>query len=213
MFGSVLCFHTWGSFHTRFLRFSSCASGNDRVGGCRSDDLQPTHGVASPQSAVSPMRSRIDALLRSTAPSGRREKAGLLLVLQSIAFTLDHERVAVMQQTIENGGREDLVPEDGAPLRHDLVRGDEQTPAFVPTRDQLEEQMRAAAFERQVPELVDNQQLRLAVKQQALSQLALGFGFGQGREQSGGAREEDGVPGFDDGPPERDGEMRFSDTG
>jgi hypothetical protein len=28
---------------------------------------------------------------------------------------LDHQRVAVMQQAIENGGREDFVTEDAAP--------------------------------------------------------------------------------------------------
>ena len=53
----------------------------------------------------------------------------------------------------------------------------------------------------------------LRVKHQALAQLPVGFGFGQRRQERRGAREEDGVAGFDDGAPERDREMRFADAG
>ena len=53
----------------------------------------------------------------------------------------------------------------------------------------------------------------LRVKHQAVAQLPVGFGFGQRRQERGGAREEDGVAGFDDGAAERDREMRFADAG
>ena len=69
-----------------------------------------------------------------------------------------------MQQPVEDRGGEDLVAEDGAPLRDDLVGGDQQAAAFVPAGDELEKEMGAAPLKRQVAELVDDQQLRLACK-------------------------------------------------
>src|ERR1700730_16791790 len=87
-----------------------------------------------------------------------------------------------MEQAVEDRGGEDVVTEDRAPLRHDLVRGDQQAAAFVPTGDELEKEMRAASFKGQVAKLVDDQQLRLRVEHQAVAQLSIGFGFGQGRQ-------------------------------
>jgi hypothetical protein len=83
-----------------------------------------------------------------------------------------------MQKPVEDRGGEDLVAEDGAPLRHDLVRGEEQAAPFVPAGDELEKEMGAAPFKGEIPELVDDQQFRLAVKHQALGELAVGLGFG-----------------------------------
>ena len=53
----------------------------------------------------------------------------------------------------------------------------------------------------------------LRVEHQAVGELAVGLGFGQRREQRGGAGEEHGVAGFDDGAAERDREMRLADAG
>ena len=117
-----------------------------------------------------------------------------------------------MEQAVENRGRQDVVAEDGAPLRHDLIRGDQQTATLVPTRHKLEKEMGAAAFKRQVSELVDDQQLRLAVKQQALGELAFALGFHERGEQGRRAREEHRVAGFDDGTAECDREMGLADA-
>src|SRR5215204_4688252 len=73
--------------------------------------------------------------------------------------------------------------------------------------------MRAPPFERQVPELVDHQQLGFAVEQQPIGELAFGLGFGEGGEQRGGTGEEHRVPGLDGGAAEGDREMRLADTG
>jgi hypothetical protein len=72
---------------------------------------------------------------RCVAPRSRlggwrpTKQARLLLLFQAIALTLDHQRVTVMEQAVENRGRQDVVAEDGAPLRHDLIGGDDQPPA------------------------------------------------------------------------------------
>jgi len=46
--------------------------------------------------------------------------------------------VAVVEQPVEDRSGQAVVAEDGAPLRHDLVGGDEQAAAFVPPCDELE---------------------------------------------------------------------------
>src|SRR3954470_23266673 len=73
--------------------------------------------------------------------------------------------------------------------------------------------MGAAPLERQVAKLVDDQQLRLGVKNQPLAQLAIGFALRERGEERGGAGEEYRMTGFDDGATERDREMRFADAG
>ena len=90
----------------------------------------------------------------------------LFLLFQPIALALDHQGVAVMEQAIENGRGQDLVAEDRAPLRDDLIRRNQQAAAFVAAGDELEEEMRAAPLKRQIPELVDDQELRLAEEHQ-----------------------------------------------
>src|SRR5258705_10140501 len=117
-----------------------------------------------------------------------------------------------MQEPVEDRGGQDLVAEDGAPLRHHLVGRNEQTAALVAARDELKEEMRAAAFEGQIAELIDEEELRLTVKHQPIRELSVRFGFRERGQECGGTREEDGVPGLDDGAAECDREMRFADA-
>jgi len=91
---------------------------------------------------------------------GAAEQARFLLLFQSIAVALNYQRVTVVQQSIENRRREHLVAEDATSLRHELIRGDEQAAALVAGHE-LKEEMRAASLEREIPEVVDDQEFRL----------------------------------------------------
>src|SRR2546422_11657899 len=65
---------------------------------------------------------------------GRRAmqpKPGLALLPEPIALALDHEGVAVMQESIEDGGGDDVVAEDLTPLRHALIRRDQDRKSVV----------------------------------------------------------------------------------
>jgi hypothetical protein len=57
----------------------------------------------------------------------------------------------VVQDPVQDGRGDDGVAEDLVPLREAPVRGQDQSPFFVPPRDELEEQMRAVAVDRDVP--------------------------------------------------------------
>ena len=113
-----------------------------------------------------------------------------------------------MEEAIENGSGQDLVAEHGPPLGHNLIGRHQHAPALVPSRDELKEEMGTASLERQIPELVDDKKLRLAVEEQPIRKLPFRFGFGQRREQCRRAREQHRMAGFDDGPAEGDGEVR-----
>ncbi len=92
-------------------------------------------------------------------------KPGLALLPEPIALALDHEGVAVMQESIEDGGGDDVVAEDLTPLRHALIRRDQHRRFLVAMAHELKEEMGTLAFERHVAELVDDEQLRFAVEE------------------------------------------------
>jgi hypothetical protein len=64
-----------------------------------------------------------------------------------------------MQQAVEDRCGNDGVPEDLPPLAEALVGGQHDGTPLVPARDELEEEVRAVLVNRDVPDLVDDQQL------------------------------------------------------
>ena len=75
----------------------------------------------------------------------RSKQSRLFLLAQLVALTLDHERMTVMEQPVENRRGEDVVAEDGAPLRDELIGRDQQAGALVPTGDELKKEVGAAS--------------------------------------------------------------------
>jgi hypothetical protein len=72
--------------------------------------------------------------------------------------------------------------------------------------------MGTGSLEGEIAEFIDQQELRLAVKQEPVRELAFGFGFRQGSEQRRRAGEEHRVTGLDDRPAQRDREVRLADA-
>ena len=120
--------------------------------------------------------------------------------------------MGVVEQSVEDGRCEDLVAEDRAPLGDELVGGDEHAALLVAARDEPKEEMRAALLEGQVPELVEDEQLRLGLEAELLIQLTVGFGTRERAEQRRGALEEDAVARLDDRATKADREVRLSDA-
>ena len=85
--------------------------------------------------------------------------------------------MAVVQEAIKDGGGDHLVAEDLAPLRDHLVCREQDAAAFVATRDELEEEVRAALLEGQIAQLVDDEELRLGEEADLIGETALGFGL------------------------------------
>lgn len=104
---------------------------------------------------------------------------------QAIAGALDLDDGGVVQETVEQGCCDDGIVEDVAPFGKAAVGGEDHGAAFVAGIDELEEQVAAALDDRQVADLIDDEQLGPAEEAQALPQGALALGLGQRTDQVG----------------------------
>ena len=96
------------------------------------------------------------------ARSGRVDGLGKLHVApQPVAVAADVDDVAAVEQPVEQRGRHDLVVEDLAPALEALVRGEHSRGVLVAPVDELEEEDGAAAGDREVADLVDDQERRV----------------------------------------------------
>jgi len=80
----------------------------------------------------------------------------LELVFHAEAFAFDDHGVGVMQQSVQNGGRQRaVIIEDLGPLLEGAVRGDNDCPLLIAQRDDLEEQIGARLVDGEVAEFVE----------------------------------------------------------
>ena len=91
----------------------------------------------------------------------------------------------MVQEPVEQCGRDDRIAEDLTPFREAAVRGEDHGPLFVAGVDELEEQVGAAGCDRKVADLIDNQQGGPGIEADLLGQPALTFGLTQRRDQFG----------------------------
>jgi hypothetical protein len=115
----------------------------------------------------------------------RFEQTGLELLLEPEAFSFDVDCNRMVQKPIENRAGDHVIAEDLAPGAKTLVAGNDDRTSLVATRDQLEEQIGALAIDRQVADLVADQELRLSQQLEPLVELALGQGLAQRGDQRG----------------------------
>ena len=86
------------------------------------------------------------------------------------------EHVAVVQQSVEDGGSQDVVGEHAAPLGEGFVAGQDHAAAFVAAADQLEHHVRRGPVEREVADLVQDEDGGAQVGLEFLGEPAGGFG-------------------------------------
>lgn len=85
----------------------------------------------------------------------------------------------MMQQALKRGRGDHPLAEHLAPGAEAPLAGEEHRPALVAATDDLEEQIGAGAVDRQVADLVDDQQLRRCVNLERLVQPALAWGLAE----------------------------------
>ena len=96
----------------------------------------------------------------------RRKQSGFTSLFEPITFSADVHRRGVMQQAIEDRGRDDRVAEDRTPLAIAFVRSQDDAASFITGADQLEENSCTQLIQRQIPHLIDDQHLRSQVDSQ-----------------------------------------------
>src|SRR5207249_8166870 len=144
---------------------------------------------------------------------GGADEAGLELLFEPIRVAPDVDGDRVMQDSIEDGGSDDAVAKDLAPAAEALVARKDHRAPLVAAADELEEQVGAGAIDRQVADLVHDQQPRHGVDLEALIEPVLADGPGQGGDHARGRGEEHTVAALDRFEAEPHGEVGFADAG
>ena len=90
-----------------------------------------------------------------------------------------------MGQPVQQGRRHAFALEDLAPLTERQVAGEQQTGPFIPIREDLEQQLRSGPTEREVSQLIADQQIDPIELAQEAVQLILLLGFLQACDQRG----------------------------
>ena len=90
--------------------------------------------------------------------SGDRGGAGAAFA-QPVALASEGDHGGVVHEPVDQGGGDHRVAEDLAPGFEAAVAGDDHAAALVAARDQGEHQVGGLALEREVADLVDDQQL------------------------------------------------------
>jgi hypothetical protein len=110
---------------------------------------------------------------------GRLQQASAPLFAQPVAVAADGDDVAVMEEVVEDRGRHHGIAERSSPLADRAIAGDRHAAALVTMRDELKEEMRRIGLERQIAELVDDQQFRFAEVSEAILEPTLAMGLGE----------------------------------
>ncbi len=114
---------------------------------------------------------------------GRPDEATLSLGAEPVAVAANGQHVAVVQEPVEDCGGDHRIGEHHAPFGNAAVRRDQHGPGLIAPADQLEEQVCRVGLQRQVPEFVDDQQLRLRERQQFLVQSPFAMRLGEASDQ------------------------------
>src|SRR5262249_9644934 len=113
----------------------------------------------------------------------RLQQASAPFLAQPVAVAADRDDVAVMEEAVEDSGRHHGIAEHGSPLADRAIAGDQHAAALVAPRDQLKEEMRRIGLERQIAELVDDQQFWFPEVREALLEPPLAMRLGKLRHQ------------------------------
>ena len=132
---------------------------------------------------------------------------------QPIGMPFDLDDDGMVQQAVQQGGGHDVVTEEGAPVFKTPIGGKDGGALLVAGIDQLEEQVGAAGFDRQVADLIDDEQCDPVDVAQARLEGAGAFGLGERGNEFGQGREIDALMGLDGGDPQGDGQVAFADPG
>src|SRR5690242_16375249 len=132
------------------------------------------------------------------------------MLAQPVAGAFDLDNDGVVEQPIKQGGGDDGIAKDLSPLGKAAVGGQDHRALFVAGIDELKEEITAAVHDRQITDLVDDEQRGAAEPADALAQLTLTLGLGEGADDVGKGGEVDAAPSLDGLDAERHGKMRFA---
>src|SRR5258708_21831733 len=102
----------------------------------------------------------------------------------------------MMKEAVEQRGGDDRIAEHLAPFCKATIGGEDHGPALVARVDKLEEQVAAPLNDRQVADLVNDEERGPAQEADPLAELAFAFGLGQNAADFGQPRKADAAAGL-----------------
>jgi hypothetical protein len=118
------------------------------------------------------------------------------VLAKPIARSLDLDDDGVVKQPIEQRGGDDGIAKNLAPFGKAAVGGQDHGTALIAGIDRLEEQIAAAGNDRQISDLVDNQERGSAQETDTLTQLSFPFSLCQDADDIGQAGKVDAAARF-----------------
>jgi hypothetical protein len=193
---------------------------------CRSNSPQIRRSK-SPQFCRSEPRVDVAIFRRPTPPlrhwrryrrGDYRSRADVLghqfgMLAQPVARTLDLHDDGVVKEPVEQCGGDDRIAEDVTPLGEAAVGCEYHGAAFVACGDELEKQIAAAGHDRQVADLIDDQQRGPGKEPDAFVQSTFALGTGELAEPIGQCAEIDAMARLYRLDTERNRQMAFSRAG
>src|SRR5947209_4270478 len=137
----------------------------------------------------------------------RLHEARFELVLQPVGIAADIDGDRVMEHAVEDRRGNHAVAEDVAPTAEALVASQDHRAALVAAADELEEEISAGAVDREIANLVDDEQARDGVNLEPLLQAPLRGRFRERGDQRGRGGEEHAIAVLDGFEAEPDGEV------
>ena len=107
------------------------------------------------------------------------------MMAQAVAGAFDLDDAGVVKRAVDKSGGDDGIAEDLAPFGEAAVGGQDHGAAFVPGVDELEEEVAAAGDDRQVADLVDDQESEATEEADLLAQGSFALRLCQGADQVG----------------------------
>ena len=132
-----------------------------------------------------------DVLAGTSAGPQRSILFASLLVLfhrlaEAKAFTIHLKDFTVVSQAVQQSGRHAFALKDLTPVAERQIAGQQQAAAFVAVREDLKQQLRTAATERQITQFIHDQQIgAIQLSQKAIQQVRLLLFFEQVHESRG----------------------------
>jgi site-specific DNA recombinase len=123
------------------------------------------------------------------------------------------DHLSVVNQAVDHGRGDDVVAEHLTPAAERFVGGHDQAGPLVARGHQLEEQVGSLGLERDVADLVDDEQRVAAQPDEFLLEPAAVVGFGQSGRPFGGGGEQHPVAGLAGADRDTDGQVGFTSAG
>src|ERR1700751_4089077 len=134
-------------------------------------------------------------------------------VFQPAGVAFEGDCLGGVDEPVDHRGGDDLIADDFSPEPERIVGGDDQQCTLVAGGDQLEEQVRCLGLERDVADLVYDQQ-RVAAEPDQFSLEPPGVvGLGEPGDPFGGGGEQYPVPGLAGADGQPDGQVGLAGAG